>query len=398
MIYILSLLFILYLVVRFDINGKTKHKDVFFRILLIWFIAVSGLAYNVGADVPGYMYQYDEFTWSHIRSWDDLSQYRHRQPGWVLLNLLCQLISTNFVVFKLIGAIFLNVVVFRLIKKYCPYIFIGILFYAVMLYLNLNFNALRQAYSLGFFLLGFDFLVEKQYLRYYVFALLAFLFHTSAIILFAIPLLSLINVNRRTIILTLIAAFVMFVGGQTLFMGYAQEITYDLLISSNNVTEELGEIGNKFLGDKYITGEKTSLIGMISVFLDLALSAFIILFNYKNRSDMPPIIGILMVVFVIFKLLNSFIPVLFFRLMFYVEFFYIIIVATFCVDFCKKYLPKRNIVSLLLIIFICYTPIKALYAINPRVGISNLEQFYPYYSVFNPDIYQPRAERWGSHR
>ena len=60
MIYILTLLAIFVCVVNYDILGNSKNKNVLYNILLIWFIAVSGFAYNVGADVPGYMYEYDE--------------------------------------------------------------------------------------------------------------------------------------------------------------------------------------------------------------------------------------------------------------------------------------------------------------------------------------------------
>lgn len=396
MIYILTLVLILYFVIRFDINGQTGQKELFYKILLVWFIAVSGLAYNIGADTPTYMYEYDDFRWSDIHSWGDLTLYRHRQPGWVLVNLLCHLFSNNFLFFKLVFAIFLNIVVFKFIKKYCPYVFSGVLLYAVMLYLNLNFNTLRQSYSFAFFLLGFDFFVEKKWVKYYFFAVIAFLFHSSASICFLFPLLQIIKINQKNLIIVFSVIVVLFLGGKVFFMGLFQNIFNNLMLSSDSLAEEYGDLGNKYI-TRYVKGE-LSLFGYIETIIKLAFGFFIVYYNWQNRKGMFQTIGFFSIMFLVFRVLNSFIPVLFFRLMFYVQPFYIISLCVFCMDFCNSYFSKKTVlIPVIVLLLICSTPIQALFNTNNRSGTPEIVQFYPYYSVFNPQIYWPRAQKWGWH-
>lgn len=399
MIYILSILFILFLVLRYDIKGHTSRKTYFYKILLIWFILVSGLAYNVGADVPGYMEQYDEFNWSEIHSLSDLSKYRHRQPGWVAVNLLCKLFTDNFVLFKLVEAIFVNVVIFRFIKRYCPYIFTGILLYAVMLYLQLNFNALRQAYALGFFLLGFDYLVQKKFWKYYLFALLALMFHSSAMLCLALPIVTFVRLTSKSIIIILSGVFVFFIMARSFFLENAMNLFFNLTMNNGQLAEEYGELGGKFMGEKYMNDGGITLFGYIETALQLGFVFLMVLINNRKGNRINPLIGIMTVIDIIFLLLNSFIPVLFYRLMYYVQLFYIITITAFCINACKTFLPKyAPILSLSLILYFCYSPIKGLYLINPRSDMPDLVQFYPYSSIFDKTIYPPRAAEWGWHK
>ena len=396
MIYILTLLVIFICVVNFDLLGHTNKKDVVYKIILVWFIAVSGFAFNVGADIPGYMYEYDEYSWARISSWDDLMEFRHRQPGWVIVNLICHAVSGNFFFFKLVEAIFVNAVIFRFIKKYCPYIFTGILLYAVMLYLNLNFNTLRQAYSLAFFLIGFDYLVEREWIKYCIFAILAFMFHSSAIIFLIFPIFHLIRLNTTSILVILALVLTVFLGAGNFFIDNMQSLFFDLAISNGDLAVEYGDIGNKFLN---YDNQELNIIGYIELILRLVIGGVAVLYNSRYRKEMPQLIGVLTIVFLVFRLFDTFIPVLFFRLMFYVQLFYIVSLATFCIDVSKKFVSKKAVlVPLLLVVMFCYTPIKALFKENPRAGITDLEQFYPYYSVFNPHTYPPRSSTFGWHK
>ena len=125
--------------------------------MTVWLILLSGLAYQVGSDNPGYMYEYDSFSFKKIESIHDLINFKdNRQPLWVLLEYFCHSISPNFVLLKLVIAIFCNWVISRFILKHSLYPFTALLFYGLILYLNLNFNALRQLLAISFFLLGYD--------------------------------------------------------------------------------------------------------------------------------------------------------------------------------------------------------------------------------------------------
>ena len=204
MIYIISLVIITILSIYFDFycNGKSNKASIFYNLLLIWFISVSGFAYNVGSDIPAYMDEYDGFCqFFSFYSLSDIFTFENRQPAWVLLNIICGAISDNFLTLKLIIASFVNSCIFYFIKRRTRYYFLGVLFYSVFLYLNLNFNALRQSVSIAFFLLAYLDFADRKYGRYCAWAICAFLFHVSGIISFILPLLKYVRVNSKSLFL-----------------------------------------------------------------------------------------------------------------------------------------------------------------------------------------------------
>ena len=156
MIYIFTLVVLVVLIIRFDYKyvGEKRNNfdnhvltryDLWYGVMLIWFICVSGFAYNVGSDITIYMREYNNFggIWK-VNTFSDILKFDNRQPGWVLLNVICASISRNFVLLKLVIAIFVNWTVFRFLRRHTKYVFTGIFFYAVILYLSLNFNALKN--------------------------------------------------------------------------------------------------------------------------------------------------------------------------------------------------------------------------------------------------------------
>ena len=132
MIYIIPLLLIIGLVIIYDLGGKRNGKIEWFYFLLCLFIAIGGFEYNVGSDMPVYMYEYDSYSWNAIHRISDLSEYRHRQPGWVFLNLFFKLFHADFGVFQFFNALFFNFTFFSFIKKNSKYLFLGLLFYVIV--------------------------------------------------------------------------------------------------------------------------------------------------------------------------------------------------------------------------------------------------------------------------
>lgn len=113
MLYTFSLLFCLFIAIWYDILGQSKYKNTWYHILLFWFITISALQFQVGTDVPHYMKEYKLFDVDNFR-FSDLFEggEDRRQPGWILLMYVCRFFTGEFVFFKIIQAVFLNMAVF----------------------------------------------------------------------------------------------------------------------------------------------------------------------------------------------------------------------------------------------------------------------------------------------
>ena len=138
--YILSLIVCVYCVIHFDIFERRNNRKLAYRWLLIWFIVLSGFQYMVGIDIVSYVKEYQTLNTNNL-TWKDITEYHVRyQPGWMLLCYICRFITSDYVLIKMIQAIFLNVAIFSFFKKHSQYLFTSILLYAISDYLVLNFQ------------------------------------------------------------------------------------------------------------------------------------------------------------------------------------------------------------------------------------------------------------------
>ena len=181
MLYTFSLLFCLFIAIWYDILGQSKYKNTWYHILLFCFIAISALQFQVGTDIPHYMKEYKQFDVDNFK-FSDLFEggEDRRQPGWILLMYVCRFFTEEFVFFKIIQAMFLNIAVFSFFRRETKNVFLCIFLYALISYLVLNFNLLRQSFALGFTLYGYTYLRNKQIAKYLLCVFAAFMFHNSA--------------------------------------------------------------------------------------------------------------------------------------------------------------------------------------------------------------------------
>lgn len=403
MIYIVTLAVLIVLVLQFDyksggykqveFNNKVLTRyDLWYRITLIWFICVSGFAYNVGSDVPNYMREYYNFcTVWNVNSLKDFFEFDNRQPGWVLLNVICSSISDNFVLLKFVVSIFVNWTVFRFFKKYIKYVFTGILFYAIFLYLALNFNALRQAVAVGFFLIGYDFLLDKRWIKYYLFAFLSFMFHSSGIICFFIPILSCIKFNR--IVLIIFAVI--------LVAGTVYSLTSDVLqnLAASFILSEYGgdtisELGTIYMENADDRVGALNLFGILMVVFNVCIVLFVMLFTIRKGNEEPMMVSMISG-YTIFYVISFAIPLIFERFLYFFYPFYICGIVKIVIEFPRIFKGIRAFLTIVVTLFFCYTPMSNLFAENVSSGIPLINQFAPYYSVFNPKIDPIRASNFG---
>ena len=393
MVYIVTIAFLLVFIFVFDIGkGKKADANTCYNLTLLWFIAVSGFAYNVGSDTVIYM---EEYSYANWKSLETIEAGASRQPAWLLLEFLCRRISDNFVLFKLVIAAFGNWAVFRFIKKHSSFPFISVLFYGLFFALHLNFNALRQFVAVGFFLIGYDYLIDKKWIKYYLLVVIAYLFHSTALICAFFPLLMFLKLNKRSI--GFLGAIVL-VGTSVLLSMDLSSVIAELIFSNEDlISEEMMSRGEVYFGDNSLGSVSWSIFGMIRIIFFVGLYLWILFFNLSNERARK-LDHSLYVLFVLFYVLNFCVPIVFFRFLFYLQPFFICLLPNAVVKFADSLRNIKTVAVAVMIMFFSIEPIINLSTVSSKTGVPLIVQYYPYYSVFNPQIDPVRSSAFGAYR
>lgn len=391
--YLIILLLLLILGYRYEVKSSAisiSRKNKLEYVVVVYLIVLSGFAYNVGSDIPIYMNEYDTYSYYNITKLFASSDFVNRQPGWLLLCYICHSISSDFVVLKLVIAIIVNLSIYFFIKKNTRNVFISLFFFCVFLYLDTNFNSLRQGLSIAFFLLSFESLKRFNYKKYYLLALGAYMFHISAILIFIFPLLGWLKIGKRSLVYV------------TLFLLLTSIliIRFDIAFQINAFMLAGGFMDNEsasLAAERYLSGDlanNLNFFGLTSAFIYLS-SIAIIVYLYSKQENEHSRFSFL-ILFFLFSILNFTLPVVFSRYLMYFLMFFSITLSDVIVRFLHEHRSPVFMFGLILLIYI-YKPINTLFLYNQRRDSALIEQYYPYYSVFNKQIDSNRASLYGFH-
>lgn len=185
-VYLLVLVILLIGVFNYE-KKKLPGKNKWYILEWLILVLVAGLRYKIGGDTAAYMRDYDLYpTLSELSSFDFAEA--SRQPLWYLFCALCKAVNTEFVCFQLIHSIVVNTVILWFFKKHSQRPFVCVLIYALFFYMNYCTEVLRASLSVCMFLLSYDYLIGKKWLRYALFSIIAYGFHAQAIVMLLFPL------------------------------------------------------------------------------------------------------------------------------------------------------------------------------------------------------------------
>ena len=195
MIYILIAVLILFCSFRYDICGKTKGRDLMYYMIMFMLIMTAGLRFRLGIDTPNYIehFYHDIPTFDRL-TLDDIGI--GAKPLWVLLNSFVLTIGGRFFIVQLIQSAFVNVLLFKYIKRHTRYIFVSLFFYYVCMYLGYNMVAMKAAMSIVVCLYANDYVLEKKWAKGYFLYTIGVLFHPQAIIIMLLPLFLRLKFNK----------------------------------------------------------------------------------------------------------------------------------------------------------------------------------------------------------
>lgn len=204
MIYFAVLLLILILIVHYDINRKKTYRDFWYVFLLIAFILIAGLRWRLMVDTPNYI----AFFYYWTPRLDDYNFTLFKSPFYTLINSIVKTYGGRFYIVQLIEASFVNILIFKYFKRYSKYIFTCLLFYFIGAYAGLSMETMRASFSVVSCLYAYDLFLEKKRLKAYSLIIFALLFHPQTIVIFVLPFLFFLRLNK-TGVLFLVGSFIL---------------------------------------------------------------------------------------------------------------------------------------------------------------------------------------------
>lgn len=307
--YLVILIYLIYLVIFYDFYGKQKGYNIHYNLVLILLICLAGFRYRLGIDTVSYMSHFDSLPDFHNYTYNNLIS-EQLEKGWILTELIFKTIWNDYFIFQFSISAFINISIFRFIKKNTHYLFTNILLYYIYLYITFNFEILRQAIAFCIFLFSIDFLLSGKWLKYYLLIIIAFFFHQSAIIFFVFPFFKYINFRLITItilaiLITLILLYLQFnflslgfifpKATQELILYYYEDSRYGLTnINFNGIIYNLLVISFSIIllyfykTRKYFVGaialNRNYFIAFISLYItfNFAKSFFMVIYRFSS--------------------------------------------------------------------------------------------------------------------
>ena len=381
MIYFFIIFFLTFLVYQYDVLKKKEGIQFFWFASFAIIVLLAGLRYKVGGDTFAYLNNYDQYpAFSDFSSFDfESAPYEYL---WYVFCATCKLFSDSYFFMQFIHALLINSIYFYFIYKYVNYKFLGILLYFVFGFLYFNTEIMRESITVGVFLLSLDSFYEKKWIKYYLFIFLAFLFHSSALLLVIFPFFYKIKLNKFFIISILIVLLV----ANVLWQLFTDYIEYFVAISS------VGNKVNSYLdNDDYLYNINGMIRSLFTYFLIPFIFAVFAFRNSKNEYKESPFVW-LYIVFGVFTIFNQ---VIFSRFQNYVFFPFIVFLTNLCYEVSENRLDKQLLVKdlkvFVLFVLLLFGRYYSFFKLDLYDDSYVYQRYFPYYSIITEKVSPARA-------
>lgn len=199
------------------IKGQERKKFIFLGIIFIQFTYLAWQrSFTVGQDTMNYYYAFRQI--SHLSFNQAMSL--QWEKGYIIWNWIISHSGFDFHAYLLFTGAFIYYSLCRFIYRYSTSAWLSIVIFISFGYYFGSLHILRQYLALAIIMFAYDYMLKRKLLQFTALVLLAFSFHTSAIIF--LPTYFICNKNIRTPVIVsmfLICITLAFFAGKYLF-GY----------------------------------------------------------------------------------------------------------------------------------------------------------------------------------
>lgn len=195
-----------YKTVQFDVLNRHKHKQmtlVFFVLASAVLIFVAGFRYCVGADFINYFLDYKNNAENFLEKLLVLDE-----PGYHFICWLVVLFKCNGAVVIFMAAAITIFCFLRTIYNNTNHLLAATLLFVFLGCWHGSFNGVRQYLAAAILFTGIRFIKERKFWKYALVVFLAFLFHSSAILMLFIYFIAYNKINLKNIIIMIIGSII----------------------------------------------------------------------------------------------------------------------------------------------------------------------------------------------
>lgn len=208
MIYLVLLIYLLCLVLIYDVQGKQKNKQKHFYYVLLFMIFVVGLRFRLGTDTVIYMDDFKEYPKLQNLSLKDFTDSRY-QPFWIILNSVGKSLGDFVCVQFLTATLHIGILGYAL-KRLCPSLIFSTLFmYYLFDFTRLNMEVMRESIAIGIFLLFILAINDKKIWKALILTVIATNFHVFALPVFGVYWLYYKFIAGKTTLNLFLVAFIL---------------------------------------------------------------------------------------------------------------------------------------------------------------------------------------------
>lgn len=337
----------------------TYSLKVFWLIIICLYLSIlMGLRYRVGLDTMAYMSSYDIIP--NLGHYIDNGTEIRYEPLFLLINILCKSSGAGFWMVQIVCATITNTFIFIFLYRYCNNVFVGILIYLYVAFLYFNTEIMRESVAISIFLLNYQNIEKKNFIKYYLLSFLSIGFHFSAIIIWIFPFIQKLRVNLIYILICI---------GMILITPLVESLNNILAIAS--ISDRM---------DFYIGGNGLNMNFRLGLLIQNVLPG-IVAYTILKIKKRPISFNYCFLLQILFAMGAFAIPIVFQRFINYTQLFTIVMLSNGLSSYKLSLSAKTFITCVIIGSQILYYS-----------GMSNC--WIPYVSILNPSKIQIREYMW----
>lgn len=232
---ILYILFYLFAMAAEQLKGNDKKYVL--MVVCVVMTLLAGMRDYTWPDTIVYVMSFEDYTkplyeWSQIDEPLGYSEY-----GFYFLGVIFKTFSTNTTLYLIFIAALTFIFMYKDFKRYCYYPLFGVAAYISRFYLARNFIQIRAGLSYAIILWAVQYISKRDWKRYFFWIIIAYQFHTSAVLAVPLYFLCMINIKKWHIWTGIAVAFIL--GG--VFTGFMRGL----------VAEYASDIASTYVRDEY---------------------------------------------------------------------------------------------------------------------------------------------------
>lgn len=209
-LYTLILVWFVFLDIILKPNVDKNRKKIYliFAILPLLFLSASR-SINIGNDTITY---HNLYFWSRQYSLEEfIMNYKGRwELGFLYLNKFLSVLFSNPQALIFISSMYIYIVLGWFLNKYSNNAFYSLFLFITMRYYFFFFSNIRQSIAIATLLIAFDFLVKEKNIKFILAVIIAYFFHTTAIVFLFALVIKIIPIRKSILIVASATSFFLF--------------------------------------------------------------------------------------------------------------------------------------------------------------------------------------------